>query len=648
MCIGALLKKWFNRTKRNKIYLNNIISCISYCPSSLPTIVKNELAQIIQILKNTEQALNEKELTVAVVGDFSVGKSSFISALIGKDVLPISAKPTTALITKIRYGKYEEAVVRYGDKEVKMSCQEYMKFSSYSIEDLKILDSEKTIQRYQGITEAVVYVNSPFLKEHKVCIIDTLGLNATEHDTQQTMSAVNGAIAVIYICKERGLSSNDLDFMSKNLNILADNLFICVNQSDMISKKEREEVVTTVFLKINHLLKQSNRSLPKMRIYSLSSRYERFTQNIVSDDEREYYNSSLNYKNRSGFLSLREELIAYLKRNSIKARIDYAQSQYGQIKRRLSLIAEQRAAQVEKSITQDEKTIKEANSTIDQNHQYIKIIHENCTGLREQINGVLISLSQQCIAQAVDAWTMERDALLKSFSFSNYDYTQWAEIEDKLFISRGNRVKSMRELFSPFVQIMISYFNRNISIVGNHIVTLVESSCRHFHQKYGHNALLANNLKIVDSLIIDSENHKELFAVSITDGLWSFLRENRRSFSVISARVRNIIGKNNQYKRVNEMLEVAKNVSLKSLSEHIDLCADTIRKQLDVEFSKFINSTTHNLRMEIEGKCSLIRTIEQHKKELIACKESEQAFFVMINQMLVDEKEKIEIKMRSV
>lgn len=45
--------------------------------------------------------IDENELRVTIVGEFSSGKSTFLNALIGKDILPHASSETTATLTYI-------------------------------------------------------------------------------------------------------------------------------------------------------------------------------------------------------------------------------------------------------------------------------------------------------------------------------------------------------------------------------------------------------------------------------------------------------------------------------------------------------------------------------------------------------------------
>src|SRR5699024_12768181 len=56
---------------------------------------------IVNDLKEKQQRLDNRTLTIALVGAFSAGKSSFANALLGENLLPSSPNPTTAVINRI-------------------------------------------------------------------------------------------------------------------------------------------------------------------------------------------------------------------------------------------------------------------------------------------------------------------------------------------------------------------------------------------------------------------------------------------------------------------------------------------------------------------------------------------------------------------
>ena len=66
---------------------------------------RQELSQQLQKIKNRRADPN---LYLAVIGEFSSGKSTFINALLRNDLLKTSALVATAIDTKISYGKIFE------------------------------------------------------------------------------------------------------------------------------------------------------------------------------------------------------------------------------------------------------------------------------------------------------------------------------------------------------------------------------------------------------------------------------------------------------------------------------------------------------------------------------------------------------------
>ena len=63
--------------------------------------------------------LDEERLSVVVLGEFNHGKSTFLNALLGEDLLPVGATPTTGTLCQIRHGSrfLAEAVWNSGKRK---------------------------------------------------------------------------------------------------------------------------------------------------------------------------------------------------------------------------------------------------------------------------------------------------------------------------------------------------------------------------------------------------------------------------------------------------------------------------------------------------------------------------------------------------
>lgn len=84
-----------------------------------------------------------------VVGEFKRGKSTFINALLGEEILPSDVLPTTATINRVVFGSLPSAVIRFKDGQEQSIAVNQLK--DYVIKLTS--DAEATSSRVQ---EAVI------------------------------------------------------------------------------------------------------------------------------------------------------------------------------------------------------------------------------------------------------------------------------------------------------------------------------------------------------------------------------------------------------------------------------------------------------------------------------------------------------------
>ena len=107
-------------------------------------------------------------LLIMVMGEFSTGKSSFINALVEKEVTVVNARPTTAVITKLCYGTGERITVYFRNGRKK----------HYSADDFAALTVEN--KETTGLRKDIDYVERalPLDMLKSMTIIDSPGLNS--------------------------------------------------------------------------------------------------------------------------------------------------------------------------------------------------------------------------------------------------------------------------------------------------------------------------------------------------------------------------------------------------------------------------------------------------------------------------------------
>jgi ribosome biogenesis GTPase A len=149
---------------------------------------------LTQKILSLENKLASGQLHLAVLGQMKRGKSTFINALLGAEVLPTGVLPVTAIITEIRYGSVPDAVIVYSTGDLRKSV------------NLSALADYITEAGNPGNKKQVASVEidypSPFL-ESGIVLIDTPGIGSTHaHNTRTTenyLKQVDAGIVVLSV-----------------------------------------------------------------------------------------------------------------------------------------------------------------------------------------------------------------------------------------------------------------------------------------------------------------------------------------------------------------------------------------------------------------------------------------------------------------
>jgi ribosome biogenesis GTPase A len=73
------------------------------------------LESIVDDLELVSQNLGDGVFRLLVLGDMKRGKSTFLNALIGENVLPTDVNPCTAVLTVLSYGQEKQVTVHFKD-----------------------------------------------------------------------------------------------------------------------------------------------------------------------------------------------------------------------------------------------------------------------------------------------------------------------------------------------------------------------------------------------------------------------------------------------------------------------------------------------------------------------------------------------------
>jgi uncharacterized tellurite resistance protein B-like protein/GTPase SAR1 family protein len=195
--------------------------------------------------------LQSQRFRVAVVGEFSQGKSTLLNALLGEEVQPVRAIPCSGTVTVLKHGAQRRVVCRYKDKrEEEVAFNQYQVKAAISEEAALGSLSEELAQ--SEIKEIIFEHPELDLCRSGVEIIDSPGLNEHPERTAITQQLIEGTDALIFLANaSRPLTQGERDLIQDlkvqlnggKVDKPAENLFVAVNFMDLLRReKDRQDV----------------------------------------------------------------------------------------------------------------------------------------------------------------------------------------------------------------------------------------------------------------------------------------------------------------------------------------------------------------------------------------------------------------------
>lgn len=191
-------------------------------------------------LESFKQRINDDFFRLAVIGEFSSGKSTFINALLGRDILSHATKETTAVLTRII--NVAEDDPRKGSAVAFMKSGERLAIRNF--DELKDYTTAVSTKYRVAQDINVVEIYMPLLHVTRpLMIMDTPGLNGiAEGHLEQTKEIVKKAHACIYLIQQRGLTKDDLEFLRENLAPYQQRFIFVQNFIDEFNSVEEERL----------------------------------------------------------------------------------------------------------------------------------------------------------------------------------------------------------------------------------------------------------------------------------------------------------------------------------------------------------------------------------------------------------------------
>ena len=274
---------------------------------------------------NLTDDLNKEEYRITVVGQFSSGKSTFINALIGRDILPHGVSETTATITYIHNVKEDDELI---GKAVVVFCDDKTETISIKENSSALVDYLTTTSAKCNVATDIrhvdLYVHFKGI-DAKLVIIDTPGLEGVAEGLRDiTLEEVQHSDASICLFHTRGLSDSDIPFFDY-LRKFQSQLFFVLNGTDNLKESEGltyEGALDTFKEQIKKYIYEEN-TYPEY-VFAVSSMYALASKDHnmkrVTDSDAQDLNDDMRkeYWLKSHFEALQSSLFAYLSQSRLK------------------------------------------------------------------------------------------------------------------------------------------------------------------------------------------------------------------------------------------------------------------------------------------------------------------------------------------
>lgn len=228
-----------------------------------------EILEMSDELEKAQQLKNivlQDTFKVLVLGEFKTGKSTFINALLGAEILPSYATPTTAIINEVKWGDTKRAVLHFLEEDNKRPLE----IDADDLEQYVVIQDDE--QEIRESPYSFVELFWPIdLCRNNVEIIDSPGLNESKVREKVTIDYLSRVDAVLFVMSavKLGPGIHERDTLEMLGRSGHDELFFIINQFDLLRRdRDRQAVIKRAH---DQLLTYTKRKEPLYFISSLDA-----------------------------------------------------------------------------------------------------------------------------------------------------------------------------------------------------------------------------------------------------------------------------------------------------------------------------------------------------------------------------------------
>lgn len=191
--------------------------------------IQRKAILIVEYLHEIKQKLLKGRFNLVVLGEFKRGKTTFLNALLGNNILPTDVLPLTSIVTLIQYGEEMGIDVNFLDGNTK-------KITLNELPDY--VTEAGNPENEKQVKNVLLEYPSPYLKDG-ILLIDTPGVGSIyQNNTDETYNYLPKVDAAIFLLSsDQPISRSEIDFLKDIIRYSAKAFFI-LNKIDYLSTND--------------------------------------------------------------------------------------------------------------------------------------------------------------------------------------------------------------------------------------------------------------------------------------------------------------------------------------------------------------------------------------------------------------------------
>jgi len=214
-------------------------------------------------------------MEVAITGQFSAGKSTFLNALLSRNILPTGITPVTSKVNFINYGEEFKLKITYYSGATEFApIESIAEFTDQRQDDMK------------NIKYLTLYAPMPILKE--ISFVDTPGLNSqSQNDTDITKNVLKNVGGIIWLTLiDNAGKLSEAEVLEEYMQHFKNKSLCVLNQKDKLTPAQIETTTNYVKGKFN---KYFAKVVPISAIKALEGRANH-KDILIEDESRNFIN----------------------------------------------------------------------------------------------------------------------------------------------------------------------------------------------------------------------------------------------------------------------------------------------------------------------------------------------------------------------